>query len=220
MGGRPLFTAGPYGRRTWEVSAATGARWDLTPLERYRRAVVQFLNVDNSLNQVTLDAPDFYNLPEDVNNELKGSLVDSQQNGDLAFPVAWRMLRRALEQRYRGTVTFARAFESGSGREATYEVRAGDLLKITDFSLDDSLTLRIHDVDCSPSGVTVGIEAPSLPLGPAITGGTPSGLAVARPLTAGTEGTTAYVPPGGPAAPPTDTRPYTPPKRRWPSLPT
>ena len=36
---------------------------------------------------------------------------------------------------------------------------AGDLIRITDFAMDGSLTLRIHDVEMSPSGINVGIEA-------------------------------------------------------------
>jgi hypothetical protein len=118
----PILTAGPYGKgfhTTWEVSAATGARWDLDPLERYKRIVMQFLNVDNSLNQVTIDAPDTFGIPEGVNTTLRGSLGDSQQDSSLAFSTAWRMLKRAAEIRFRGRISFTRARTPREGTPPT-----------------------------------------------------------------------------------------------------
>jgi hypothetical protein len=199
----PLLTYGPYGRKTWEVSAATGATWDLDPLERIRRVTVQFNNVDNSLGEVSLEAPESAGLPDDVATELKGALIDNQSEQALAAVTAWRLLQRFLSSRYRGRVNLIHAFEEGSRRDAPYEVRGGDLLKITDFSLDGSITLRVHDVEYGPNGVTVGIEAPALPLGGSLRGG---GIAIrpgAAPLTTVTGGTAVYAPPGNlPGGPP------------------
>jgi hypothetical protein len=202
QGQGPVLTIGPYGKEpwhhTWEVSAQTGATWDLNPLERYKRIVLQFLNVDNTLNQIRIDAPESFGVPETVQSELVGSLADNQDSSALAVSAAWRQLTANLRQRYRGRVSFARCRDAQSGREAPYEVRAGDLIRITDFSIDGSLTLRIHDVSFTPEGVTVGIEAPALPLGGAVSGA--QGRATsARPLSSTSSGVATYLPPGASA---------------------
>jgi hypothetical protein len=182
--GVPVLEFGPY-RKVWEVSGRTGARWDLTPLELYNKVVVQYLQTsrttlnyvlgstfvdgDNNpqlVNQITQLMEDRPNLLADgVSNELGLALSNQQSDTGLAGSVALKMFKVALSQRWRGNVEFSRAFEAGSGREAAREVLAGDLLRITDFTADGSITLRIADVTQSPAGIVVGIEAPSLPIG-------------------------------------------------------
>jgi len=197
-GAGPVLSFDAYGAggRVWEVSAATGARWDLDPLERIRTVVVQFLSVDNSVNEIRIEAP-----PDalDADTELKGSLNDSQSDIGLALASGGKLLRRFLAQRWRGRITFGHAREKDTGRDAPFEVRAGDLIRIVDFAMDGSITLRVHDVDCSADGVTVGVEAAALPLGGAITGTSGSNVAavgLGPQLTQVTGGTTTYIPPG------------------------
>jgi len=186
---------GPDARRTWVVSASTGARWDLDPLERIRRIVVQFFNVDNTVNEIRMEAPAS---ELSVETELKGSLNDAQSDIGLALASGSKLLRRFLAQRYRGRISFGHAFEAGTGRDAPGEVRGGDLIRIEDFALDGAITLRVHDVEVSPDGVTVGVEAPALPLGGGISGGgavSPT-VGLGPQLTSVTGGTATYIPPG------------------------
>jgi hypothetical protein len=195
----PLLTYGPYGRTTWEVSGATGASWELDPLERIRRVTIQQLNVDKSLTEISLEAPQTAGVPDDVASEVKGSLNDDQSGTTLAALTAWRTMQRMIRPRYRGQVFAVNAYEQGSGRNAVYEVRAGDLIKITDFSLDGSITLRVHDVEYTPRGVSIGIEATALGLGGAIRGSAAGSRGASLNFTTVSGGAAVYIPPGSSA---------------------
>lgn len=212
-GSGPVLEFGPY-RKVWEVSGRTGARWNLDPLELYNRVVAQWVDT-RGLVQVEYDAdPDPLEMAG-LENEVQVSLAGLTLDPDSASQTAWRILQAALAQRYRGTISTARAFEAGSGREATYEVRPGDLVRIRDFSLDGSITLRITDVEYGPDGISIGIEAPAIPMGALSAGlgggnvfgsggggGAASGSAGSGSAGSGGGGAEAYLPPGAPGAPP------------------
>lgn len=201
---------GRWGQRVWTVSAATGARWSLDPLELYNAFTVKYLVTELQPVVVRLTADGFTEdplAPYGITNEASIVLRDVQGDRALAEQVAFTNLRRGLEQRYRGNVTFAHAFDE-SGRDAAYEVRAGDVIRIPDFDpLAEALELRVYDVSCNENLVTVGIEASALPaLGadPLYAGGDIRNQrfdAAAIPAVNDTEdGTAAYVAPESPAS--------------------
>jgi hypothetical protein len=202
-GSGPILEFGPY-TKTWEVSGRTGARWNLNPLELYNRAVAQWVGT-RGLVQFALDAEPDPLEDSGIINELQVNLSGLVLDTDSAVQSAWRILQAGLAQRYRGTISTVRAFEATSGREATYEVRPGDLVRITDFGEDgQSLTLRIADVEYGPQGISIGIEAPAIPIGAlsaTMGGGNVFGTGGgAAPSTSG-GGTETYLPPGAPGTP-------------------
>lgn len=175
---------GPY-ERVWEVSGATGATWQLEPLELYNRVVAQYITPSGGVTQVVIDADPDPLWSSGLVNELHLNLSGRQLVVDVPNQVAHKALKAALEQRYRGRISAARIFEAGTGREATYEVRAGDLVRIIDHSSASDLLLRIADVEFSPAGATIGCEASALPIGALGVIGGPQTTLPVRPQTEG-----------------------------------
>ena len=109
----------PYAK-VWEVSARTGARWDLDPLELYNRIVAQFTTDALTLGQVAFEASPDPLGAKGLVNEIGLNLAGQFGSNDLPATIAHKMLKAGLAQRWRGRVQVARAFEAGTGREATY----------------------------------------------------------------------------------------------------
>lgn len=195
----PVLELGDWSR-TWEVSGAAGARWNLDALERYNRVVVSYLDALGKGKQEVAEADPDPLAAAGITNELLatvGGLQAVDESSPLAETMAAALLETALTQRYRGNINTAHAIDQDTGRDAPYEVRAGDLVKITDFSLTDgSITLRIDDVTFTPDGVQIGIAAPSYTTGaaPTTAGGATAGTLVYPNLDA-------YVPAGAPGSP-------------------
>lgn len=191
----PVVDLGGW-ERTWEVSAASGATWALDPLEAYTKVVVQYLDDIGKANAVTAEAPAH---SFSVVNELQtvaGGLQSVDEPSGLPELMAENLLEYASSQRWRGSVNASQVYEAGTGLQDLYRVRAGDLVRITDFSpTDGAITLRISEVSQQDDGITMGIAAPAFPTGNI--GGTTGGV---------TQGTfiqidpDAYAPPGGPGS--------------------
>ena len=160
-GAGPVVDFGDWSR-TWEVSGASGATWTLDPLEKYTKVVVQYLDDLGKARAITaeVDDPELFR----VTNELQtvaGGLQSVDNPGTLPEQMAENILDLATSERWRGTISAAQVREAGTGLTDLYRVRAGDLVRITDFSpTDGAVTLRIAEVSQTDAGITMGIEAP------------------------------------------------------------
>lgn len=193
-GAGPLIDFGSWGTRTWEVSGASGASWDLEALELYNRVVVQYLSEDGTPKSVSLDAdPD--PLPGQTNEfrAVFGGLVPINESTTAPDDMAAAVLAHVSTRRYRGSIVASRVFEQGTGREATHEVRAGDLVRIVDhYAVDGSTTHRISSVSRGPAGIAMGVSVADPAQGEVSAGGgITSGTLIAPILSA---------PPGSPGS--------------------
>ena len=170
-GGGPVLDFGPW-ERTWEVSAYSGASWDLDPLERYTKVVVQYVDDLGKARAFTVESTgDFL-----VANELQtvaGGLQSVDEPGTLPEQMAANILEFATSERWRGSISTPRVVELGTGLTDRYRVRAGDLVRITDFDTThgEALTLRIAEVNQTDDGIQMGIEAPAFAAGSLDAGG-------------------------------------------------
>lgn len=160
-----------WGDREWTVSGSTGARWSLERMERYNRVTAQFLDDLGQVRTVTLDAD-----PDPLNGRgtkealvTLGGLVPVDVTSNTAEVLTQKVLDALSPQRYRGTIETAFAY-GDLGRLATYEVRAGDTVRISDFSkLDGALTDRIAAVAMGQGGISITLE-PSVLAGDRLSG--------------------------------------------------
>lgn len=183
-----------WGEKEWTVSGSTGARWDLDQLERYNRVTVSYLDKLGQVRTTTVDAdPDPLNgrAVKELQVVLGGQLpVDETSPTPQSFGEA--MLAALSPQRYRGEVSFALAY-GDNGRPAEYEPRAGDTIRISDFSkLDGELTDRIAAISRGNDGMVVSLEPTS------IAGGTLSGRGGIMPGTLLAPTSFYYAPAGSP----------------------
>lgn len=199
QGVKPRLELRRWSERSYTVAGNTGAEWNLERMERYNRVTAQYLDVTGQVRTVTVDAD-----PDPLNGRgIKEALVtlgglvpiDTTVNGPTVLAEA--ALSALSAQRYRGDITSAYVY-SDLGRLATYEVRAGDEVRISDFSkLDGALTDRIAAVSKGAGGISMTLE-PAAIAGSSLSGAsggvTPGTLLPPTNLPAyvppGTEGTT------------------------------
>jgi len=183
--GKPTFE--PWGLREWDVSADTGATWTLDPLEVYNEVVVTYtpFRTGSLLSQQTVQQITIHADPDPtpgITNQYAVSIGGEQQSSALAMNAGFRLLAALGQQRYRGQIRAVHAFEAKpkTGRDAVYEVRPGDCVRIRDFSPEgDSITLRIHDVEYTNAGIVMGVEMPAIVTGLTIPSGGASVAGVA-----------------------------------------
>lgn len=194
-GNGPRLILRDWGEKEWNVSGSTGARWDLQRMERYNRVTAQYLDASGQLRTATVDAD-----PDPLNGRgtkealvTLGGLIPIDSTINTPDTLAQAVLDALSPQRYRGEIAAGRLF-SDYGREATYEVRAGDTVRISDFSkLDGALVDRIVAVTKTADGVVVALE-PTV-----VSGGGLSGRGGATPGTLlRPTNFPVYLPPGSP----------------------
>lgn len=192
----PKLQLREWGEREYVVSESTGARWSLDRTERYNRVTAQFLDEIGQVRTVTVDAD-----PDPLNGRATkeatvtlGGLVPVSGSVNTPEVLAQKVLDALSPQRYRGEVAAARIYSNDG--PVHYGVRAGDTLRISDFSkLEGALTDRIASVSKGPGGIVFTLE-PS-----AISGGGMAGRGGAAPGTLlRPTNITPYIPPGSPGS--------------------
>jgi hypothetical protein len=151
-----------WGTKEWTVYQADGASVDLTPLELWNQVTVRYTHINGTQSQVTRTCADL-GLPDPLAatgqiNIWEESLADVQPNADLATAVANNLLPRVSSQRYAGRIDCVKAYDM-TMRDAPYEIRAGDTVRVADWDMNQSVTLRIFEVEYTAEGVSLGIEA-------------------------------------------------------------
>lgn len=147
-----------WGDREWTVYQADGATVDLTPLELYNQVTVKYVDVGGAPREVTVTASPDPLAATGIVNVWEESLADVQADSTLATQVAGNLLQRVSVQRYAGRIDCIKAIDS-TGRDAPFEIRAGDTVRVADWDMNTAVTLRVFEVEYTPNGVSLGIEA-------------------------------------------------------------
>lgn len=147
-----------WGDREWTVYQADGATVDLTPLELYNQVTVKYVDVGGAPREVTVTASPDPLAASGIVNVWEESIADVQPGSTLATAVANNLLSRVSSQRYAGRIDCIKAIDS-TGRDAPYEIRAGDTVRVADWDMNTAVTLRVFEVEYTPNGVSLGIES-------------------------------------------------------------
>lgn len=140
--------------KEWFVSSH-GADVDLKPLELYDGAIVKYENHRGRRREKKVIATN----PPGTGLFFEEELEDPQNNDTLATNVATDLAEYLSQPRYAGSVQVVSAKDS-TGRDTPREVRAGDVLTISDFGPAESLTKqRILEVSQTRTEVMINIEA-------------------------------------------------------------
>jgi hypothetical protein len=150
--------SGPYvesdtwaNSNNWRVQVAFGADPDLTPLELFDKVVVHFdtpagVQKQRSATSTTVS----------VDNTFHFQMGDRQGANTLADAVASVLLFKYSTQRYRGNIEVVRAMDD-NGRTNPYLIRHGDTITIEDWTIGEGITLRVEDVEYTPTRVRVSV---------------------------------------------------------------
>lgn len=157
-GAGPYVEYGPW-ERTWTVYQTAGASVELTPLPIYSHVKINYRTPAGVEQSVTVEADPNPLASRGIENVYEDTLEDRQADSTLATSVATTLAARYSTQRFTGTIQVSAAFDD-SGRNAPYEMRGGDLVRIADWGRNEDTLLRVMDVSYGPNEVTLGIEQP------------------------------------------------------------
>lgn len=147
-----------WGDKEWTCYQADGATVDLTPLEIYNQVTVKYVDVGGSPREVTATASPDPLAGTDIVNVWEETLADVQPDPDLPTAVANNLLPRVSTLREQGRIDAVKLYDH-TGREATYEARAGDTVRVADRDMNTASVHRIFEVEYTPNGVALGIES-------------------------------------------------------------
>lgn len=151
-----------WGTREWTVYQADGAMVDLAPLELYNQVTVKYMDVGGAPREVTVDCSDL-GIADPLaasgqTNVWVEALQDVQPDATLATAVANTVIPRVCSLREQGRIDVVKALDP-MGRDAAYEIRAGDTVRVADRDMNTATLHRIFEVEDTPNGVSLGIES-------------------------------------------------------------
>lgn len=144
-----------WGETEWTCYQSDGARVQVDDREIFNGVVVKYRAANGAPAEVTVKAsPD--PLAGKGPNYWPAELADIQGNAELATAVANALLPQVAAPHPAGTVEAVRLYDK-FGREATYEARPGDHVRVAD--LTDGRSMRIQATTSGPLGIVMGVDA-------------------------------------------------------------
>jgi hypothetical protein len=152
----PKLHYAPFGDRTWDVTLAADATPEIAPLPRYNRVVVHYQDNAGTPRSFTLTASPDPLARYKLVHTYPITLPDRQPDTTLPEAVAATLLPRVSAKRYGGRLQI-----TGTTAGDIFAVLPGDEVRIGDWGPSEAQRFRIHEVEWSPEGATLGLEQPA-----------------------------------------------------------